>query len=362
MQERIGFFGYGRFGQALGQRLLEAGCEVAAYDPNRKPGEEIAASDPCELATRVGVLLLAVPVASIGEALQELRPHLRAEHLVIDLGSVKIGPCAQMETVLGADIPWLGTHPLFGPTSLALGEHPLRVILCPNAQHPEALGRAAHLFRKIGCEIIETDAESHDREMAEGHALAYFVAKGFIDAGVRLDSPFSPPSVHAIARTVASVQADAAHLFASLHRENPFAADARSRLLQALNATDQALRAPSPKDEVAHQEVGALHLDQSANTPPALDAARELIDEIDRDLLALLARRAEVALHAGRAKARVGRSIRDPDRELALLRSRRELAADLGLDQQAVEDIFQAILDFSRRHQSSRAGSEPEDS
>ena len=53
-----------------------------------------------------------------------------------------------------------------------------------------------------------------------------FVAKGFIDIGADLDAPFAPPSVRAIAQTVEAVQADAAHLFASLHRENPYAKDA----------------------------------------------------------------------------------------------------------------------------------------
>ncbi len=351
MQERVGFFGYGRFGRALGERLLEVGASVRAYDPEQAPPQDLGVSSPADLVAAADTVFLALPVANTAAALHELRPLLRPEQLLVDLGSVKLRPCQLMREVLSEQIPWLGAHPLFGPTSLALGERPLRVILCPNDQHPAALERAAQIFRSIGCEIIESDPEAHDREMAEGHALAYFVAKGFLDAGVDLEAPFAPPSVHAIARTVAAVQADAAHLFASLHRENPFAAEARARLLQAMQATDAALRSPSPEDEIAHQEAGVLHMEHRAETPPALDAARQVIDEIDRDLLGLLARRAEIALRAAKAKAEAGRSIRDPEREEKLLEHRRTVAADLGLEPSAVEDIFQAILSFSRRHQ-----------
>ncbi|MHC5064634.1 MAG: prephenate dehydrogenase/arogenate dehydrogenase family protein, partial [Planctomycetota bacterium] len=344
-------FGYGRFGRALGERLLEGGCSLRTYDPGNPPAGDLACEDAADLCSSADTIFLAVPVANTAEALRELRPQLSADQLVVDLGSVKVRPCEWMQRILGEDIPWLGAHPLFGPTSLALGERPLRVVLCPNQQHPTALERTARIFRSIGCEIVEKDAETHDREMAEGHALAYFVAKGFLDAGVDLEAPFAPPSVHAIARTVASVQADAAHLFASLHRENPFAAEARARLLQAMQATDAALSAPSPEDEVAHRESGVLHMEHRAETPPALDAARQVIDEIDRDLLGLLARRADVALRAAKAKAEAGREIRDPEREAKLLDQRRGIASDMGLEPSAVEDIFQAILSFSRRHQ-----------
>jgi prephenate dehydrogenase len=219
------------------------------------------------------------------------------------------------------------------------------------------MGLARDLYRRIDAEIVEQDAVEHDRSMAEGHALAYFVAKGFMDAGVDLERPSSPPSVQAIARTVQAVREDSAHLFASLHRENPFAEEARRRLLDALHRVDDALRAPRPADEEAHREVGPLHLDHLAPSSELL-AARDVIDELDGELLQLLARRAQVALRAARAKREAGQGVRDTQREVELLEARREQAEGLGLDPASVSEVFTALLAFSRQFQRDH-GSEP---
>ena len=40
------------------------------------------------------------------------------------------------------------------PTSLALGERPLRVIVCPNDVHPRAVEAAAALYRRVGCQVL----------------------------------------------------------------------------------------------------------------------------------------------------------------------------------------------------------------
>ena len=79
--------------------------------------------------------------------------------------------------------------------------------------------------------------------MAHTHALTFFVAKGMLDAGAGMEVPFAPPSFQAISRTIETVRSDAGHLFAAIQRENPFAAEARHQLLEALAGIDQALEA-----------------------------------------------------------------------------------------------------------------------
>ncbi len=347
----VAFYGYGRFGAAFGARLADAGFTVRAWDLHSSPPAAVAAVSPEELVAGADLVVLAVPVAAMRSALARLRPCLCPEHTVLDVGSVKSGPAAAMGEFLGNQIPWVGTHPLFGPTSLARGERPLRAVVCANAQHPEAAEAVRSLYSAIGCELIEQTPEEHDQFMAEGHALAYFVAKGFIDAEIDLDRPFAPPSVQAIARTVEAVQADAAHLFASLHRENPYARDARRRLLEALGKTDAALNEEPREGEVAHAELGALHIDEAPLVPAPLLEARALIDDLDDSLMELLARRADLSLRAAQAKAMEGRTIRDPARERAQLAARRQRAAELGLDEETVTQVFEAVLRFSRNHQ-----------
>ena len=117
------------------------------------------------------------------------------------------------------------------------------------------------LYERIGCEVIEQTAEGHDRVMAHTHALTFFVAKGMIDAGAGMEVPFAPPSFQAIARTIETVRSDAGHLFAAIARDNPFAAEARKQLVQALAAIDRALDAQAAagaRSDVAGGPSGRL--------------------------------------------------------------------------------------------------------
>ena len=344
----IAIVGYGRFGSALGTLLEEAGERVRAFDPHAAIPAAQRVGSLAEAAAGAAFVALAVPVAGLSAVLTELRPHLTAEHTVFDVGSVKVGPTAVLAAHLGGEVPWVATHPLFGPVSLRRGERPLRAVVCPSALHPGAALAVTALLRRIGCDVIEQDADAHDRAMAWTHALAFFVAKGMLDAGVPTQLAYVPPSFQAIERTIEAVRGDAGHLFTSLHRENPYAAEARRALLETLNATDHSLRDPA-----AGAEEASLAIPDLGTCSPVLGETRELIDELDRDLLALLARRALLSRRAARAKAELGVAVRDPRREATLLAARRRDAEERGLDPDSVGEILEAVLRFSRKLQES---------
>jgi prephenate dehydrogenase len=343
----VGFVGFGRFGAALASLCQESGFHVRAYDEGAEVPDELRAASLRELARAAELLVIAVPVPRVREVLVELRPELGPGHFVLDVGSVKTGPVAAMRELLGPAVPWIGTHPLFGPASLARGERPLRVVICPTPEHPGASARGRAFFTRLGCEVIEESVEVHDRTMALTHALTFFVAKGMIDAGVRTDVTFAPPSFQAIARTIDTVRSDAGHLFAALHRENPYAAESRKRLLDSLVAADKQL---GDSDDVEPSSK-ALAIGDFGEPSAEVRETRELIDELDHELCELLARRAQLARRVGRAKADLGRGVHDPSREGRLLAARKAWAVSRGLDAASVEEIFEAILRFSRRLQ-----------
>lgn len=343
---RIGIVGHGRFGGALGDLAADAGIEVRAFDPSVEVPEARRVASLAELALGSDALILATPVAAMRAALAELRPHLHADQLVIDVGSVKVGPIDELRRALGTEIPWIGTHPLFGPVSLALAERPLRVVVCPNPEHPQAAARARVLYERLGCWTFEQDPHAHDKVMADTHALAFFIAKGILDAGVDVRAPFAPPSFQAIARTVESVRGDAGHLFATIQAQNPYATDSRKRLLDALTALDEVIASAKPGTSDP-----ALAIPQVVVHSPELHEARDHIDAIDRQLVELLTRRAEISRRARLAKQRLGQPMHDPTREARLLADRREWAQQEGLDAESVEDVFRAVLRFSRRVQ-----------
>ncbi len=339
--KRVGIVGYGRFGRALGELVRRSGCDLHVFEPDATVTipEGIAASSLAAMAANVDVVVVATPVSSMPAVFDELRAAFVAVSrapLVMDVASVKVVTVSELERAFGAGARAVGTHPLFGPTSLANANananalSPLTVVVC-EASSSQAAREAETFWRELGCETLRVSAEEHDRVMARTHALAFFFAKGMIDAGLDDTPPFAPPSYQAIARSLDAVRGDAKHLFRSIEVDNPFAPGVRSALLRALTSVDAAL-------------------------PRPLSETRSLIDDLDRELVALLARRAALAEGAARAKDTLGIGTRDPAREAALLETRREWARAAGLDAESVADVFECILQFSRTHQVVRAG------
>ncbi len=350
----VAIVGYGRFGRALAQLFADAGITLRAYDPHADIPLEYRTGSLGEAASGATFVVVAVPVAEMESVIAALRPHLLPTQVVLDVGSVKVRPAAVLAEKLGDAIPWCATHPLFGPLSLALAERPLRVVVCPAAAHPRAAARVRALYERIGCEVIEQTPDAHDRVMAHTHALTFFVAKGMIDAGAGMEVPFAPPSFQAIARTIETVRSDAGHLFAAIARDNPFAAEARKELVSALASIDKALdaeEAAAAAGDTAGPDAARFAIPDLGHRSPELKQAREHIDVIDREILRLLAQRAQLSQRAAQAKAKLGAPVLDATREAEVIGARRSWAQDLKLDADAISDVFRAILTMSRRVQ-----------
>ena len=342
----VAILGYGRFGRALGSLLHQQGQSFLAYDPYVDIPAGHRAGSLAEVVKDAAWVVLAVPVPRMEEVLKALRPCLGAGQTVLDVGSVKVRPCALMDELLGDEIPHVGTHPLFGPLSLTRAERPLRVVLCASPRHPGAAARAKSWFQGLDCEVLEQDPETHDRNMAQTHALAFFVAKGLLDVGVGEGMPVAPASFQGLKHTLEAVRADAGHLFAAIQRENPFAAEARAKLVEALSSIHQRLA-----EDDGNEDYIPMALPDLRERSPELGEVRDLIDEVDREIVELLSRRVQLARRAARAKAELGAPILDPAREASLLQDRRAWAAKLGLDENLVEEVFRTLLRVSRRMQ-----------
>ncbi len=345
----IGIVGFGQFGRAFAQLAIEAGLRCWALDPvTQVPAGLVRdASEPVGQAT---ALVLSVPVLQLGDALRQLRPELRSTQLVVDVSSVRAGPERAMREILGTEIPWVGTHPLFGPSSIAMGVRPLRAVVCPNDQHPEAAERAADLYRALGCEVLVEHSEQHDRRMAYSHALAFFLAKGLLEAGATMDSSAVPPSFQAVERMMDSVRSDAGHLYMAIQCLNPYAAEARRALLHALDRLHAELDRLDVSAMTASDE-GQFTIPDLGTPPPAIRETRELIDEVDRALLRVVGQRLQLARRAGQIKRERGADVRDPMRERTLLDERRQWAADESLDPEGVTQLFEALMAMARRVQ-----------
>jgi isochorismate pyruvate lyase len=87
---------------------------------------------------------------------------------------------------------------------------------------------------------------------------------------------------------------------------------------------------------------GSIPPGQCAN----LGEIREEMDAIDRQIVALIARRVEYVRAAAQFKASAA-TVAAPERVAAVLQTRREWAEAAGLSGDVIEGIYRALVDYS---------------
>lgn len=75
-----------------------------------------------------------------------------------------------------------------------------------------------------------------------------------------------------------------------------------------------------------------------------LGKLRDEIDQVDKDLLFLLSKRLALVAEAGRIKSECGLSIYAPEREAAMIASRRSEASAAGISPDLIEDIMRRMM------------------
>ncbi|MET0340374.1 MAG: bifunctional chorismate mutase/prephenate dehydrogenase [Polyangiales bacterium] len=84
----------------------------------------------------------------------------------------------------------------------------------------------------------------------------------------------------------------------------------------------------------------------------SLAALRAQIDQVDSELIALLAQRMAIVTELARSKRQEGARVRDPVREREVIESRRKQAAAHALSPDVIESLFRLIMWASREYQS----------
>lgn len=90
---------------------------------------------------------------------------------------------------------------------------------------------------------------------------------------------------------------------------------------------------------------------QVEGSDPVLSALRSEIDDIDDELLQLLARRMNVSGQIGEYKKEKGLTVVQMDRWKHILKEHLETGAELGLSSELIEKVFEAIHQASINHQ-----------
>jgi cyclohexadieny/prephenate dehydrogenase len=175
---------------ALAARAAALAGRVVGYDPDpaalalaRQRGiiDEEAAS-PEGAVPDAALVVLAAPVASLGELARRIAPQVPAEALVIDVGSVK----APVVTAVEAALPggrFVGCHPMAGtersgPAAADEGLFRDRVcFLCPGPRASAlAVAEAAAFWAALGARVLRLAPEPHDAVMAAVSHLPHVAA------------------------------------------------------------------------------------------------------------------------------------------------------------------------------------------
>jgi prephenate dehydrogenase len=134
------------------------------------------------------IVILATPVWSIVDMLEELGPYLWPGAVIMDMGSTKAEICAAMDR-LPAGIQPVGGHPMTGKETSGFGaaEPGLYVdatwVLSPlERTDPGALALAEELVLAVGARPVIIEPRRHDRLVASISHLPFLVASALVDA------------------------------------------------------------------------------------------------------------------------------------------------------------------------------------
>jgi prephenate dehydrogenase len=244
MPQDLGLIGCGAFGEFM-LRHLTPYFRVRVHDPHRDLGPvtavyDVTATDLPEAAS-AEIVVLAVPVQRLEEVVRAILPHLRPRALVVDVCSVKLKPHRLLSSLLPEPVDFVCTHPLFGPQSGRDGIAGLNVAVCPGRGGREGCV-ARFLTERLRLEVVRTDPERHDRELAYVQGLTHLIAKIMVE--------IEPKEVLQTTRTwellmqsVELVRYDSDELFLAIESENPFVGEAKARFFDTARGLESRLAA-----------------------------------------------------------------------------------------------------------------------
>jgi prephenate dehydrogenase len=238
--ERIGIIGYGRFGEMWARALAPFGPTLVFDSKWDRPEARPALTPPLAQGTfkqvaESNVLFLAVPISQLEACCHRLSPEVSNDTIVVDVCSVKLHPAKVMQTTFGGEQPLIGTHPLFGPDSVArLGLEGRKIVFCQLRATSEQTKKVRSILELLKLQIIESSPEEHDRQMARSQALVHLLGRALASLNLGKQE-ISTPDYESLLNISSLVNNDTWQLFFDMQRYNPYAAEMRRTLRKGLD-------------------------------------------------------------------------------------------------------------------------------
>ncbi len=317
------------------------GWKVESYDilPERS-------SVSVEEISNFDVVLLSVPARKIPEVLEEIRPHISKDTLLIDISSVKGDIAVWIEDL---DCEQLILHPLFGPDMEVQGSS-MAVLGCRGDRARLTLDR----LKKSGLRLFEVPLHEHDGRMAllQGLPLLsilfvpyYLLKKGLLD-----DAFMGTPNLKAIIE-LSSRMANGNPETYNLILENLFKME--ERIVEEFREYIDDLRDNGVEPlltDLGKNLNGDLHgiifeLLKLRDTKGEVSDLRSAIDVIDILILSLIEKRVEFAKILGELKMANGLPVVDPNIERERIN---RIVSRSKLNHHHLESIFRGIIELTK--------------
>lgn len=185
---KVGIIGFGRFGQFIGEEMVNYGFDVYAtsrtnyFNEAKKINITFLEREKFqeEMKKSFHVIILATSILSFESVLNSYPKELWENKLVVDVLSVKSFPYKVLEEYLPENDILL-THPMFGPDSAkSSGWNNKNFVywsLKKSENKIDILTEFLEFWKFQGCNMIEMEPEEHDRLTANSQFLTHFIGR-----------------------------------------------------------------------------------------------------------------------------------------------------------------------------------------
>jgi prephenate dehydrogenase len=177
MINSIAIIGYGKFGKII-ERLLKKHslAEINIYDPYLT--DPSISKNISQLIGNSDLIIIATPLQYLKSSIEEIKPYLTSKQIIMEVCSTNVYPKKILLEKLPIDIQVIGSHPMFGPQTLAYNNHKVQgfnFVIENIRTETNTFTLIYNFLEKMGFNVIEMSAEDHDKKAAKFHFLAQLV-------------------------------------------------------------------------------------------------------------------------------------------------------------------------------------------
>ncbi|QFR33681.1 prephenate/arogenate dehydrogenase family protein [Ancylobacter sp. TS-1] len=156
---------------------------------------DLVAATPEQAVRDADIVILCVPVGAMGAVAEAIAPHLKADAIVSDVGSVKGAVVSALRAHLPGNVHIVPGHPVAGteysgPDAgfATLFKNRWSILTPPEGTDPAAVERLAALWAAMGANVETMTPEHHDLVLAITSHVPHLIAYNIVGTAADLEA------------------------------------------------------------------------------------------------------------------------------------------------------------------------------